>query len=201
MFVSFEGIDGCGKSTQVSLFIQYLENNNIDYVKVREPGGTQLGEKIRELLINEEMCARSELLLFLSSRAQLVESVIKPALSNGRVVVADRFAHSSVVYQGCGRGLGVDIVEMLNNFATDMVYPDIVFLIDIPVDVAMKRMEKQRKDRIEKEGRGFWEKIRSCYLNLAKRSERFVVVDGNRDAKEIHLIIVEAFEKRFKIKS
>jgi len=164
MFISFEGIDKCGKSTQVDLFTKYLETNGIDYIKVREPGGTELGEEIRHILLHQEhqeMCARSELLLFLASRAQLVESVIKRALSEGKVVVADRFAHSSIAYQGCGRGLGAETVEMLNNFATDMIYPEIVFLIDIPAEVALERLKnsgESGKDRIEKEKLSFGER-------------------------------------------
>lgn len=193
MFVSFEGIDGCGKSTQVNLLVKYLEEKGIPYIKVREPGGTHLGERIRELLINQEMCARSELLLFLASRAQLVESVIKPALKNGKIVIADRFAHSSVAYQGCGRELGSETVKILNDFATDKTYPDIVFYIDVPVDVAMERMKNQHKDRIEKEGKEFWESIRNCYLKMAKENENFVIIDGTRTIEEIHREIVKVF--------
>ncbi len=193
MFVSFEGIDGCGKSTQVNLLVKYLEEKGIPYIKVREPGGTHLGERIRELLINQEMCARSELLLFLASRAQLVESVIKPALKNGKIVIADRFAHSSVAYQGCGRELGSETVKILNDFATDKTYPDIVFYIDVPVDVAMERMKNQHKDRIEKEGKEFWERIRNCYLKMAKENENFVIIDGTRTIEEIHREIVKVF--------
>lgn len=206
MFISFEGIDKCGKSTQIDLFTKYLETNSIDYIKVREPGGTELGEKIRQILLHQEdqeMCARSELLLFLASRAQLVENVIKKALNEGKVVVADRFAHSSVAYQGCGRGLGMETVEMLNNFATDMIYPEIVFFIDIPAEVALERLEnskkdgKDRKDRIEKEKIEFWEKVRLCYLRMAKEHKEFIVIDGTKDIVEIQEVIVREFEKRY----
>ncbi len=194
MFISFEGIDGCGKSTQVNLLVKYLTERDIPYIKVREPGGTHLGEMIRGILMNQEMCARSELLLFLASRAQLVESVIKPALKNGKIVIADRFAHSSVAYQGCGRELGPEIVKILNDFATDETYPNIVFYIDIPVDVAMERMKNQRKDRIEKEGKEFWERIRNCYLEMSKSNEKFVIIDGTKTIDEIHEEIIRVFE-------
>lgn len=198
MFISFEGIDSCGKSTQVELFIKYLRENGIEYIKVREPGGTQLGEKIRELLISEEMCSRSELLLFLASRAQLVENIIKTALHDGKIVVADRFSHSSLAYQGCGRGLGVSIVQMLNDFATDKVYPDIVFYIDIEIETAIKRMENSRKgskDRIEKETAEFWKRVRDCYLQQAKEDKSIVVINGERTIEEIHEDIVRHFHQ------
>lgn len=195
VFVSFEGIDGCGKSTQIELFTKYLKANNIDFVKVREPGGTQLGEKIRNILINEHMCSRSELLLFLASRAQLVEEVIKPALKERKVVIADRFAHSSVAYQGCGRELGSETVKMLNDFAIDNIYPDVVFFIDVPVDMALERLNNQNKDRIEKEGKEFFEKIRNCYIDLSKTDKSFVVIDGTKTIEDINMIIIDTFEK------
>lgn len=198
MFISFEGIDGCGKSTQVELFIKYLEDKAFDFIKVREPGGTELGERIRQLLMNEDMCARSELLLFLSSRSQLVENVIKPALKSGKIVVADRFAHSSVAYQGCGRGLGMETVELLNDFATDKTYPDLVFYIDVPVNIAMDRMSNINKDRIEREERTFWERIRACYLELAKKYKSFVIIDGVKNIESIHREIIERFEVFYK---
>lgn len=199
MFVSFEGIDGSGKSTQVELFIRYLEKKGIEFIKVREPGGTELGEKIRQILINDDMCPRSELLLFLSSRAQLVEKVIKPALMSGKIVVADRFAHSSIAYQGCGRGLGVETVELLNDFATDRTYPDVVFYIDVPVNVALERMGKiLKKDRIEREKRDFWEKIRECYMELSRKDDRFIIIDGTEDVETIHKEIIQKFEELYR---
>lgn len=203
MFISFEGIDKCGKSTQVDLFTKYLETNGIDYIKVREPGGTELGERIRHILLHQEhqeMSARSELLLFLASRAQLVESVIKKALNQGKVVIADRFAHSSIAYQGCGRGLGMEIVEMLNNFATDMVYPEIVFLIDIPAEVVLERLKnsgESGKDRIEKEEIEFWGKVRRCYLKMAEEHEEFILIDGTKGIEEMQEKIRKEFEKRY----
>ncbi|AMW32666.1 thymidylate kinase [Fervidobacterium changbaicum] len=199
MFVSFEGIDGCGKSTQIDLFTKYLESNGINYVKVREPGGTKLGERIRQLLVSEEMISRSELLLFLASRAQLVEEVIKPALKEGKVVVADRFAHSSVAYQGCGRNLGMDVVKMLNDFATNGIYPDLVFYIDIPVELAMLRISKEHRDRIEREGVEFFERVRSCYQQLCRSEESFVLIDGTKDKQSISGEIIRIFEKHYKI--
>ncbi|MGQ9855550.1 MAG: dTMP kinase [Fervidobacterium sp.] len=196
MFIAFEGIDACGKSTQIQLFAEYIKNRGLTYTLVREPGGTALGEKIRSILINEDMNPRSELLLFLASRAQLVEEVIKPALNRGEIVIADRFADSSVAYQGGARGLGVGIVERLNDFATDNVYPDLVFFIDIPVEIAIQRLEKTQKDRIEKEGADFFQIARETYLKLAKKNRNFVIINGNEDIDKIHRRIVEHFELR-----
>ncbi|ODN30849.1 dTMP kinase [Fervidobacterium thailandense] len=198
MFISFEGLDGCGKSTQIELLAAYFERNGIEYVRVREPGGTSLGEEIRKLLLHKEMCARSELLLFLASRAQLVEEVIKPALSRGVVVIADRFAHSSNAYQGCGRGLGYELVKSLNDFATDRVYPDIVFFLDIPEETVFQRLGVE-KDRIERETSEFWRNVRTCYMKMAQEEpERFIVIDGTADVSEIHEKIIGVVRARMR---
>lgn len=191
MFFSFEGLDGCGKSTQIELLHKHLTELGLEVVRVREPGGTVLGERIRELLLNEHMCERSELLLFLASRAQLVESVIKPALAAGKVVLADRFAHSSVAYQGCGRGLGFETVVTLNNFATDMVYPDVVFFIDIPPELVTERLSGDRLDRIERETPEFWARVRECYLRMVRNYRNFVLLDGTKTIEELHNEIVK----------
>ncbi len=196
MFISFEGLDGCGKSTQIELLASYFEKCGIEYIKVREPGGTAFGEEIRKLLLHKEMCARSELLLFLASRAQLVEEVIKPALKRGIIVIADRFAHSSNAYQGCGRGLGYEWVRMLNDFATDKVYPDIVFFLDIPEGVVLERLRGE-KDRFEKEDIQFWTNVRRCYHRMAEEEpERFVLIDGTEDVGKIHEKIVSIVQSK-----
>ncbi len=198
MFVSFEGIDGSGKGTQVQLFTNYLQKNNVDFIYVREPGSTPLGEQIRNILLTgTTMTAKAELLLFLASRAQLVETIIRPMLAQGKLVVADRFADSSVAYQGFARGLGSDIVKELNNFATGGLKPDLTFYIDVPVELALLR--KKSLDRIEAEGKNFFMKVREAYLNLIKEEpERFVLVNGEADELTIHHFIVEVFERRRK---
>lgn len=198
MLVSFEGIDGSGKGTQVQLFMDYLQRKSVDFIYVREPGGTPLGEQIREILLTgQTMTSKAELLLFLASRAQLVETVIKPSLAQGKLVVADRFADSSVAYQGFARGLGVDIVKKLNNFATGGLKPDLTFYIDISVELALLR--KKSLDRIEAEGKDFFVKVREAYLNLIKEEpERFVLVNGEADELTIHNFIIEVFERRRK---
>ncbi|KUK03633.1 MAG: Thymidylate kinase [Thermotoga sp. 50_1627] len=196
MFISFEGIDGSGKGTQVQLFLDYLKRNGVDFVYVREPGGTPVGELIRSVLLSSQnMIPKAELFLFLSSRAQLVETVIKPALAQNKTVVADRFADSSVAYQGFARGLGVETVKWLNDFATGGLKPDLTFYIDVPVEVALSR--KKRLDRIESEGEEFLNKVRQGYLELLKdEPERFVFVDGNASELSVHRFIIEEFEKR-----
>ncbi|SHH50674.1 dTMP kinase [Thermosipho atlanticus] len=187
MFISFEGLDGCGKSTQLEMLFDYLRNLGKKVIKVREPGGTEIGEKIRSILLNKELDIneRAELLLFLASRAQLVEEVIKPALRNGYFVLADRFADSSIAYQGGARNLGVETVEFLNRFATNNIFPNIVFFIDISVEVALKRINKKKKDRMEIEGRSFLEKVRDTYLKISNTKSNFVIINGERSVDEI----------------
>ncbi|MEN3007981.1 dTMP kinase [Pseudothermotoga sp.] len=198
MFISFEGIDGSGKGTQVQLFTDYLRKKGVDFIYVREPGGTPFGEQIRNiLLVDRTLTAKAELLLFLASRAQLVEAIIKPALAQGKLVVADRFADSSVAYQGFARGLGVNIVKELNNFVTDGLKPNLTFYIDISVESALSR--KKQLDRIEEEGKEFFRKVRKAYLDLIEEEpERFVLVNGEADELTIHNFIVETFERRKK---
>lgn len=198
MFVSFEGIDGSGKGTQVSLFMDYLSKKGVDFVYVREPGSTPLGEQIRNILLfSEEITPKAELLMFLASRAQMVERVVKPALALEKLVIADRFIDSSVAYQGFARGLGVELVKKLNDFATGGLKPDLTFYIDVPVEVAVAR--KKQLDRIETEGEEFLRKVRQAYLSLVKEEpERFILIDGNADQLAVHRKIVEEFEKRRK---
>lgn len=196
MFIAFEGLDGCGKSTQLNLLFNYLKSLNKKVIKVREPGGTEVGETIRSILLNRDIDIneRAELLLFLSSRAQLVEEIIKPAIKSGYYVLADRFADSSVAYQGGGRNLGMETVDLLNRFATDNVYPDLVFFIDISVDLALKRLNVKNKDRLEKEGRNFLEKVRNSYMEIAKTKSNFIIINGERDVNEIFSEIKEIMD-------
>lgn len=198
MFVSFEGIDGSGKGTQARLFLEYLKEKNIPFIYVREPGGTEIGEAIRKLLLeNRDMpiSPRAELLLFLASRAQLVSQVISPALIENKIVVADRFIDSSVAYQGAGRNIGLEEVEKLNDFATSGLKPDLTFYIDITVETSMKR--KKVFDRIESEGYEFLKTVRDAYLYLARKfSDRIVIIDGEKTVEEIHKQIIGIFEKR-----
>ena len=194
MLVSFEGIDGCGKSTQANLLVRYLEKKGQRVILRREPGGTKIGEKIREILMREEVTPKAELLLFLASRNLLVED-IKHYLARGYFVVLDRYVDSSVAYQGFGRNIGKEAVEKLNTFATDGLMPDVTFYIDVDVGTALKR--KGELNRFEK--KEFLERVRKGYLLLAEEHpERIVVLDGNRTAEEIHKMVVKEIERRWK---
>ena len=191
LFITFEGIDGCGKSTQCELLKNYLEGLGKEFIFVREPGGTVIGERIREILLdkkNTQMNARTELLLFEAARAQITEEVIKPALSEGKTVLCDRFFDSSSAYQGMARGMGMDFVSDLNMAATGGLKPDITFFFDISAEEALARRGKrgEASDRIELAGIKFQEDVRQGYLELAAVSEgRIVTIDATLGIDEI----------------
>ncbi|MCD6253062.1 MAG: dTMP kinase [Thermotogae bacterium] len=186
-FITFEGIDGCGKSTQVQMLADHLKSTGYEVVVVREPGGTQVGEAIRKILLSVELtpCIETELLLYLASRAQLSRQIILPALKEGKLVIADRYADSSTVYQGYVRGIGMEKVKELNAFATSGLVPDITFILDIPVEVAVERMKRKSKDRLEREGERFLERAREGYIRLANgEPERFFVIDAQQNPED-----------------
>jgi len=194
MLITFEGIDGAGKTTQVNLLEGYLKEKGLKVVVRREPGGTEVGEKIREILIRERVNPKAELFLLLASRSELVEE-IRSLLAEGIVVILDRFVDSSVAYQGFGRGIDPSLVEKLNEFATGGLKPDVTFYLDVGVDMALERKGKA-KDRFEE--REFLEKVRQGYLEIARREkERFVIVDGTLPPDEVHRIVVSELEKRW----
>lgn len=183
MFITFEGLDYSGKSTQVQLLVNRLSRQQFNVLLLREPGGTEIGERIRTILLDKEATAMTtvaELFLFSASRAQLVEEVIKPALDGGMVVLCDRFYDSTTAYQGSGRQIGMEIVQTINRAATDGLTPSLTLFIDIPLDELEKRMRRGPggKDRMESNGRDFYERVRSGYLELAKKEKRFIVING-----------------------
>lgn len=191
LFITFEGIEGSGKSTVAARIKEALKNRGVDVLLTREPGGTVTSEDIRNILLDSErveISARTELLLYLASRAQLVDEVIRPALDLGRVVICDRYMDASVAYQGWARGLGEDLVRELNSFAVGTAVPDLTFLFDLSVEDGFKRGPDKRessgvqhKDRLEREDRMFHERVREGYLRIAeKEKERFFVVDASR---------------------
>ncbi|MBK7497698.1 MAG: dTMP kinase [Ignavibacteriales bacterium] len=197
MFISFEGIDFCGKSTQVELLRDYLlEQKKIVHL-IREPGGTEISEKIREILLdkkNNAMVMETELFLFSASRAQLVREVIRPYLQKGYYVISDRFHDSSTAYQGFGRGLSVDAIIKIHNLAIGETLPDITFFIDIPNEVAIERKLKKSHsdlDRIEVSDNTFYERVREGYLYLSKQEKRFRVIDGRQSIENINKQIID----------
>ncbi len=196
--ITFEGIDGCGKTTQIERLSEYLKSRGLKYSVFREPGGTEIGEQIRKVLLDEsnvKMHPKTEFLLYAASRAQLIEEKVKPRLLNGEYVILDRYVDSSVAYQGFARGLGKRIVTLVNEFATDMIYPDLTFYLEID-KITFERRTKEKKDRLESEGWSFMEKVIKGYDSL-KKTKRFVSIDGRLDEEKIFEIIVKEFERRF----
>lgn len=188
LFITFEGADGCGKTTQMNLLAKYLKNQGCEVVLTREPGGKGLGEKIREILLNYdgEVSDRCESFLFLADRAQNIDTIVNPAVNSGKIVLCDRHTDSSVAYQGYGRGLDIDRINMLNNLATNGRKPDLTFVFDIGTETSMKRVGKE-KDRMESAGLEFHKKVRNGYLEIAKKEpERIKVIDATKSIEEIH---------------
>jgi dTMP kinase len=186
MFITFEGVDGSGKSTQVRLLAEQLRGEGRDVLATREPGGTALGEKARELILgDDELAPWTEAALFTAARAQLVDQVIRPALARGQDVLCDRYLDSSLAYQGLARGLGVERVLEINLAATGHLLPDRTFLIVVPLDQAVLR-RGHTLDRIEREGDDFVARVESAYRELAGIfAQRIVTVDGNRPPGEV----------------
>jgi dTMP kinase len=199
LFITFEGIEGSGKSTQLSRLRSWLEGQGREVVSIREPGGTTIGNRIRGLLLDPEatdMCDQTEMLLFAASRAQLVREVVRPALSRGAIVLCDRYLHSSIAYQGWARDLGRERVLGINSAATDGLLPDQVILIDIPVDVAMDRARRRGGlDRIEREDLAFHEAVRQGYLAERELDPSLIaLIDGNQAEETILLEIIERLD-------
>ena len=200
IFITFEGIDGCGKSTQCELLKDCLNEAGKEFIFVREPGGTVIGERIREILLdkkNSQMTARTELLLFEAARAQITDEVIRPALEEGKTVICDRFFDSSSAYQGMARGMGMEFVSGLNMAATGGLAPDVTFFFDISAEEALERRGKrgEASDRIELAGLKFQEDVRRGYLELAKSSGgRIVTIDARLGIDEIFGQVKEALE-------
>ena len=192
MFLSFEGIDGSGKSTQARLLADALRARGHDVLSVREPGGTLLGERAREILLDPEIDIdpRAELLLFSAARAQLVTKIIKPALAQGMIVIADRFFDSSTAYQGGGRGLfDTGWLDALNHFTTAGLFPTRTYLVDVDLGTAAARRESRRADRMEMEREPFYERVRDTYLQIGV-SDRVLILDGSLSVETLHQIVL-----------
>jgi dTMP kinase len=205
-FITLEGSEGSGKSTQADRLAAHLQRCDVPYVLTREPGGTPIGESIRDLLQfaphNSNMTPATELLLFEASRSQLVREVIKPALERGMCVIADRFFDSTTVYQGAARKLDREMIERVNAFAVGDCVPDITFLLDVDAATAQSRMQREprKADRMEQQAAEFYERVREGYRELALHEpERIVLVNGSLDPDEIESEIWERLHARFSI--
>lgn len=206
-FITFEGIEGCGKSTQLRLLASRLEHRGFSVVSTREPGGSPIADQIRSILLdagNNAMTSMAELLLYAAARAQHVEEVILPALESGKIVLCDRFTDATVAYQGYGRGLDMSTILELNRLASRSLRPDISVLLDCPVETGLSRAKARienasgaREERFELEAMAFHEKVRKGYLELAAREpERFIVVSGSRAMEETAAEIFRLLEPR-----
>jgi dTMP kinase len=207
MFITFEGIDCCGKSTQARLLGERLTQSGRDVLQLREPGNTRLSEHIREILLNKEfneMNERTELLLFAASRAQLVGEIILPALESDKIVICDRFYDSTVAYQGYGRQLPLEDITHINRIATQDLVPDMTFFIDISPELAFERCKDRlasERDRMEESGVRFYERVINGYMSLAQEDGgRFYVIDGSNSPAEVHETIIRLVGERLPLR-
>ena len=198
-FITFEGIDGCGKSTQARLLLEHMNNSGVETILVREPGGTNISESIREILLHSnsgKMGDRTESLLMTASRAQLTQEIIVPNIEQGKFVIADRYSDSTLAYQGGGRNLDIEWLIELNNYATFTLLPDITFFVDIRPEEALRRLDNN-KDRIEGIGIEFQTRVRKTYHELAERfNDRYVILDGCGEKGDIHRKVLNEMRRR-----
>ena len=201
MFITFEGLDFCGKSTQVQLLEKYLIDKDSKVKIIREPGGTPISEKIRDILLdkkNSEMSIETELILFSASRSQLVNQVILPALKENYYVISDRFHDSSIAYQAFGRKINLEFVEELQQFVIGKAVPNITFFLDISIDEVIRRKSKVKQmelDRIELSKIDFYRRVRNGYHYIAEKEKRFKMINGELPIEQIHKIIVDEVKK------
>jgi dTMP kinase len=206
MFITFEGLDYSGKSTQVQLLADRLTVQDHRVLVLREPGGTDIGEKIRKMLLdknNDGMTEASELFLFSASRSQLIQEVVRPALEAGMVVICDRYYDSTTAYQGFGRGIPLDVIHAINRYATSGLVPDMTFFLDIPIREIEKRMHsaKSNKDRMESSGMEFYERARDGFLQIAKTESRYCVINGLQPIDDLHELIWQHVTEALTIKN
>ncbi len=202
MFITFEGIDGVGKSTQIDIVESWLNKKGLPFIRSFEPGGTDLGQEIRHLLLHRkgEVSSRSEALLYAADRAHHVQTKIRPALNEGKVVLADRYFDSSVAYQGAARELNLNEVRDISLWAVNNLLPDLTVLLDLDAEQAISRRNQTGTgpDRLEKEKVDFFERAREAYLTLAKNEpERFMVLDAAETVEQISEKLIAELEKRF----
>ena len=200
LFITFEGADGCGKTTQIELLQKYLEKRGFSTLLTREPGAKGLGVKLREILLNYdgEVSPNCESFLFLADRAQHIDCIIRPALKEGKIILCDRHTDSTVAYQGYGRGLDIERINYLNDIATSGLKPDLTIVFDIDAETSSKRVGKT-KDRMESSGMEFFNRVRNGYLEIAsKEPERVKVLSSNDTIENIHKKVVNMVESILK---
>ena len=200
-FITFEGCDGCGKSTQLKLLSAYLTENNIPHIFTREPGGGKISEEIRQILLNGknmEMTDECEALLYAAARVQHLSDRVEPALAKGELVVCDRYVDSSLAYQAYGRGLGVDFISKINSFALEKYLPDVTVFINLSSEAAFARKKgADENDRLEQAGRDFHKRVYEGYCQLAKENpDRYVVIDGKQTPQEIFNDVIKALKEK-----
>lgn len=196
LFITLEGADGCGKTTQLNLLKAYLTSKGYEIVVTREPGGKGLGEKLREILLNYdgEVSDRCEAFLYLADRAQNIDTIIKPAINSGKIVLCDRHTDSSVAYQGYGREQNIDNINMLNELAVNGVHPDLTIVFDIDTETSMARVGAE-KDRLESAGIEFHKRVRNGYLEIAKKNpQRIKVVDASQTIEDVQRDVIKIIE-------
>ncbi len=202
VFITFEGPDGSGKTTQIRLLAEYLNAKGYPVIMTREPGGTRISEDIRTIILdpeNKEMDDMTEALLYAAARAQHVAQLIKPSVEEGKIVLSDRFMDSSIAYQGYGRELG-DKIRIINEYAVAGMHPDLTFFLDLSAEAGISRANKRQKlDRLEQESIAFHKKVYEGYLELSKiYSDRYVIIDASRSIEEISKDIIGKFEEYIK---
>ena len=201
MFISFEGIEGSGKSTQIELLKNFLNQKGLNPVVIREPGGTQIGEKVRDIFLtktNEYFDPLTEVLLLYSSRKQLDTNVIKPALRAGKIVIADRFADATIAYQAYGKSVSKDFIAQLH-IDLEISNPDLTFFIDISPELSKARISDRESDRMESESIEFFSKVRSGYQACAKDSDRVITIEGTDSIEDVFVEIKEAVAKKLNV--
>ena len=200
MFITFEGPDGSGKSTIIQKVYDYLIENNYDVIKTREPGGSPIAEKIRNLILDTEnikMGYRTEALLYAASRAQHVEETILPALNENKIVLCDRFLISSLAHQGVGRGLGIENVRNINEFAINGIFPDFVLYFDVdPITTLKRKSSLDTADRLEKEGNNFHERVYNGYKEILNSEKNIEIIDATQSVEDVFSQCIEVLKRR-----
>lgn len=199
-FITLEGVDGAGKSTHIDFIKSYFISKSLDYILTREPGGTNMGEKIREILLNDEMSPIAESLLMFAARSEHISLVIRPNLRNGVTVISDRFTDASYAYQSAGKGVSSSTIKELKMIVQENLEPDLTLLFDLPVEVSIERLSNTRVlDRFEKQNYEFHQRVREAYLNIANENKgRFYIIDSTKSISDIQKEIKTILDKTTK---